>query len=187
MGQPRSSKSTGTCSAIGVESLSVLMNCGVAYTTRINSSTSFQFRSAWMPPAVAQAPMATSVLHCRLRIRRELVEIDASFKPKLANTLNNLANACYSKGLLDDAVEYYKEALKIRRELVEQDYTLQFATSLILLGIALATRGSEEDKLSSKKLQNEAESLLQNPVVVGSSRYYDLETLAEILNSLVGE
>ena len=32
MGQPRSSKSTGTCSAIGVESFSVLMYFGVAYT-----------------------------------------------------------------------------------------------------------------------------------------------------------
>jgi hypothetical protein len=30
IGQPRNSKSTGTCSAIGVESFSVLMNWGVA-------------------------------------------------------------------------------------------------------------------------------------------------------------
>ena len=27
----------------------------------MNSSTSFQFRSAWMPPAVAHAPMVISV------------------------------------------------------------------------------------------------------------------------------
>jgi hypothetical protein len=37
MGHPRSSKSTGTCSAIGVESFRVLIHIGVAYTTRMNS------------------------------------------------------------------------------------------------------------------------------------------------------
>ena len=56
-----------------------------------------------------------------LKIRRELVEIDENFKPKLADTLNNLANAYYEKGLLNQAIEHYKEALKTRRELAEKD------------------------------------------------------------------
>ena len=38
------------------------MNWGVAYTTRINSSTSFQLRNAWIPPLVAQAPMLEGLL-----------------------------------------------------------------------------------------------------------------------------
>ena len=53
-----------------------------------------------------------------LKIRRELVELDPSFKPKLADALNNLANAYYTQGLLDQAIEHYNEALKIRREQV---------------------------------------------------------------------
>ena len=71
-----------------------------------------------------------------LRIRREFVEIDASFKPKLADALSNLANAYYSRGLLDQAVEYYKEALKVRRQLVEVDKKLKpkFANTLDNIG-----------------------------------------------------
>ena len=60
IGQPRSSKSTRTCAAIGVDVSSVETYSGLAYTTRTNSSTSAKFRSAWMPPAVAQAPIVTS-------------------------------------------------------------------------------------------------------------------------------
>jgi tetratricopeptide (TPR) repeat protein len=124
-----------------------------------------------------------------LKIRRELAEIDESFKPKLANALNNLANAYYGKGLLDQAIEHYKEALKIRRELAEKDekFRLQFTTSLIFLGIAFGTRGTEEDKVSSKKLQTEAKSMLQDPVVISSPQYPDLVSLAKILDSLVGK
>jgi sulfhydrogenase subunit delta len=40
------------------------MYSGRAYTCRANSFTSPQFRSAWMPPAVAHAPMVTRCLHC---------------------------------------------------------------------------------------------------------------------------
>src|SRR5579883_740777 len=65
MGQPRSSKSTGTCSATGVDIFRVLMKSGLAYTRRTNSPTSFQFRSACSPPEVAHTPMVTSVRHCR--------------------------------------------------------------------------------------------------------------------------
>jgi tetratricopeptide (TPR) repeat protein len=122
-----------------------------------------------------------------LKIRRELVEIDASFKPKLANILNNLANAYYSKGLLDQAIEHYQEALKIRRELVENDFRLQFTTSLIFLGIALGTRGTEEDKVRSKKLQVEAKSMLHDSAFIESPQYPSLISLAKILDSIVGE
>ena len=122
-----------------------------------------------------------------LRIRRELVEIDVSFKPKLANVLSNLANAYYSEGLLDEAIERYKESLKIRRELVENDFRLQFTTSLVLFGIALATRGTEEDKITSKKLQTEAKLMLQDPDVLGNPKHPDLVRLAKILDSFVGE
>ena len=59
IGQPRNSKSTATWSAMGVDSSRVLMYSGWAYTTEVNSSTSLKLRSAWMPPAVAQAPMVT--------------------------------------------------------------------------------------------------------------------------------
>jgi hypothetical protein len=44
----------------------------VAYTTEESSSTSTMLRNAWMPPAVAQAPIVISVFErCRTsRIRR---------------------------------------------------------------------------------------------------------------------
>lgn len=131
----------------------------------------------------------TAIMHFReaLGIRRELVGIDSSFKPKLANSLSNLANAYYSKGLLDEAIEHYKEALKIRRELVENDFRLQFTTSLILFGIALATRGIEEDKIASKKLQAETKLMLQDHDVITSPKHTDLVSLAKILDSLVDE
>ncbi len=124
-----------------------------------------------------------------LKIRRELVEIDESFKPKLADALNNLANAYYGKDLLDQAIEHYDEALKIRRELLEtvESFSIRFTTSLILLGITFGMRGREEDKARSKKLQTEAKSMLEDPVVIRSPQYPDLVTLARILASLVGE
>jgi hypothetical protein len=50
---------------MGVDSRKVLMYWGVAYTARTNSPTSCQFRSAWMPPAVAHAPMAINVPQLR--------------------------------------------------------------------------------------------------------------------------
>jgi len=124
-----------------------------------------------------------------LKIRRELVESDACFKPKLADALNNLANAYYGKGLLDQAIEHYKEALKIRRESAEtvESISLRFMTTLILLGIALGTRGTEEDKVLSKKLQNEVKSMLEDSVVIRSPQYPEVVSLAKILDSLVGE
>ena len=61
IGQPRSSKSTSTWSATGVEVARVWMNSGLAYTAAVNSATSAKLRSAWTPPAVAQAPMVISV------------------------------------------------------------------------------------------------------------------------------
>ena len=60
IGQPCSSKSTFTCAEIGVEVASVEMYSGDAYTAETKSSTSAKLRSAWMPPAVAQAPIVTS-------------------------------------------------------------------------------------------------------------------------------
>ena len=91
--------------------------------------------------------------------------------------------------MLDQAIEHYKEALKTRRELAEKDekFRLQFTTSLIFLGIAFGTRGTEEDKVSSKKLQTEAKSMLQDPAVIRSPQYPDLVSLAKILDSLVGK
>src|SRR5512143_2464097 len=64
MGQPRSSKSTRTCWEMGVEASRVLMYSGVAYTAEVNSRTSLKLRSAWMPPAVAQAPIVTRKRDC---------------------------------------------------------------------------------------------------------------------------
>ena len=37
------------------------MYSGRAYTTEVNSLTSAKLRSAWIPPAVAQAPIVTSI------------------------------------------------------------------------------------------------------------------------------
>ena len=45
--------------AIGVDRSSVRMYSGRAYTAWRNSRTSPKFRRAWMPPAVAQAPIVT--------------------------------------------------------------------------------------------------------------------------------
>ena len=64
IGQPRSSKSTRTWLAIGVEVASVAMYSGRAYTAARNSATSAKLRSAWTPPEVAHAPMVTSILDC---------------------------------------------------------------------------------------------------------------------------
>ena len=64
IGQPCSSKSTLTCALIGVDVVSVSMKSGRAYTAWVNSRTSLKLRSAWMPPAVAQAPMVISVRDC---------------------------------------------------------------------------------------------------------------------------
>src|SRR5689334_11531153 len=44
---------------MGVTSPSVEMKPGWAYTMPRNSSTSAKLRRAWMPPAVAQAPIVT--------------------------------------------------------------------------------------------------------------------------------
>ena len=40
------------------------MYSGRAYTAAVKSATSAKFRSAWMPPAVAHAPMVISVRDC---------------------------------------------------------------------------------------------------------------------------
>lgn len=122
-----------------------------------------------------------------IRIRRELVEIDKSFKPKLADALNNLANAYYRKGLLDEAIANYKEALRIRRELVEIDrrYLVQLTTSLLLLGIASGTRNKDEDMLISRKLLVEARSMLEDSIVIQSPQCALLVELSKILNSIV--
>ena len=40
------------------------MYSGVAYTAAVNSRTSLKLRSAWMPPAVAQAPIVTRKRDC---------------------------------------------------------------------------------------------------------------------------
>lgn len=124
-----------------------------------------------------------------LSIRRELVEIDEIFKPKLANTQNNLAITYYRKGNHDEAIEHYKEALKIRRELIrkEEHNKPQFLTSLILLGIATATRKTEEDKILSKEMQIEAKIMLQDPIITKSPQYPDLVSLAKIFESLIKE
>jgi tetratricopeptide (TPR) repeat protein len=47
-----------------------------------------------------------------LKIRRDLAEKDEIFLPNLAETLNNLGLALYKKGMLDEAMERYDEALK---------------------------------------------------------------------------
>ena len=49
---------------IGVEVASVSMYSGLAYTTEVNSATSAKFRSAWIPPCVAHAPIVTRILDC---------------------------------------------------------------------------------------------------------------------------
>ena len=65
IGQPRSSKSTGTWSAIAVEVASVEMNCWCRVNSRdVTRATSAKFFSAWIPPAVAQAPIVISVFDC---------------------------------------------------------------------------------------------------------------------------
>ena len=69
IGQPWSSKSTCTCALIGVDVASVEMYCGEAYTAAMKSSTSWKLRSAWIPPAVAHAPIVTSRFETR-RISR---------------------------------------------------------------------------------------------------------------------
>ena len=124
-----------------------------------------------------------------LEIRRDLVEIDECFKPKLAKALDNLANTYYGKGSLDQAIECYEEALEIHRKLVEveSNFNFRFMTSLILLGIAFGLRGTEEDKVRSKRLQIEVRSILEDPVAIKRSQYPDLVSLARILDSLVSE
>ena len=64
IGQPRSSKSTGTCAAIGVDVASVSNVFRAGVDAAVNSATSAKFRSAWMPPAVAQAPIVTRMRDC---------------------------------------------------------------------------------------------------------------------------
>ena len=44
---------------MGVELSRVERYSGWAYTTEASSSTAVKLRSAWMPPAVAQAPIET--------------------------------------------------------------------------------------------------------------------------------
>jgi len=58
-GQPHSSRSTFTLAAIGLTLSSVLTYCGEAYTPPTQACVSCRLRSAWMPPAVAHAPMLT--------------------------------------------------------------------------------------------------------------------------------
>src|ERR1051326_3662763 len=65
IGQPFNSKSTLTCDEIGVEVASVLMYCGDAYTAATNTFTSAKLRSAWIPPAVAHAPIVIRNFDCR--------------------------------------------------------------------------------------------------------------------------
>ena len=47
---------------MGVEVSKVLMYSGWAYTIEMKSSTSAQFFSDWIPPAVAQAPIVIKVV-----------------------------------------------------------------------------------------------------------------------------
>ena len=115
--------------------------------------------------------------------------MDESFKAKLANTLNNLANAYYVLGKLDRAIGYHKEALKIRRGLVVEDAhsKVRLATSLLLLGISFGTREKVGDKEVLKKLQTEAQAMLQEPMIVKSSQYAELLNLAKILESIISK
>src|ERR1700693_3225386 len=85
IGQPCSSKSTLTCALIGVEVSSVSMNSGRAYTAWVNSRTSLKLRSAWMPPAVAQAPMVTRARDCRRTVCRRCASCGVVTEPSTSD------------------------------------------------------------------------------------------------------
>ena len=82
IGQPCSSKSTSTCAAIGVDVASAEIYSGRAYTIEVNSWTSAKLRRACTPPAVAHAPIVTSVRDisrtCRIRSASSAVVIEPS-------------------------------------------------------------------------------------------------------------
>ncbi len=65
IGQPCSSKSTGTWALIGVEVPASRCSRARRRRSRVNSSTSAKLRSAWIPPAVAQAPIVISARELR--------------------------------------------------------------------------------------------------------------------------
>jgi len=130
---------------------------------------------------IMRSPNAEIVLFGRLYSRyRDLAERDEKYLPDLAAILNNLGNALYSKGMLDEAMERYDEALKIRRDLAEKDerFLPDLADTLINLGNAL----------SDKEMLDEAVDKLEEALKI----YRDLSEkderflpdLAAILNNL---
>lgn len=124
-----------------------------------------------------------------VEIRRGLSEFDTIYTPKLGNALHNLANVYYVKGSLDQAIETYQETVQIRRSLFEKNLTfkVEFLSSLILLGIASGSRGTEEDELLFRKILVEAKLLLKDSDILVNPRYPELVRLVEILDSLVDE
>jgi tetratricopeptide (TPR) repeat protein len=93
-----------------------------------------------------------------LRIRRELVELDESFKPKLADALNDLGNANYKKGFFAQAIESYLEAIALNRELVKIQVCYKARLADLLNNIGLAYR--------SKAMFHEAVESLEECVAI---------------------
>jgi len=96
------------------------------------------------------APNAEAVLFGRLSsYYRDLASKDKRFLPDLAMTLNNLGVALGKKGLLDDAIKRYDEALKIYRDLAERDkrFLPDLAGTLNNLGNALYKKGLLDDAI----------------------------------------
>jgi len=94
------------------------------------------------------APNAEAVLFGRLSsYYGDLASKDKRFLPDLAGTLNNLGAALCEKGMLDDAVERYEEALKIYRDLASKDkrFLPDLAGTLNNLGNALCEKGMLDD------------------------------------------
>jgi tetratricopeptide (TPR) repeat protein/uncharacterized protein YdhG (YjbR/CyaY superfamily) len=97
-----------------------------------------------------KAPNAEAILFGRLASHyRDLVSRDERFLPDLAGTLNNLGNALSDKGMLDEAIDRYEEALKLCRDLAEKDerYLPDLATTLNNLGNALYKEGSLDEAI----------------------------------------
>jgi tetratricopeptide (TPR) repeat protein len=85
-----------------------------------------------------KAPNAKAVLFGRLSSHyRDLASRDKRFLPYLARTLSSLGNALYEKGMLDDAIERYEEALKVMEPLSDRPWLWDIISGSHI-GIALS-------------------------------------------------
>lgn len=78
-----------------------------------------------------------------LKIRKDLAK-DPKFKPMLAQTLNNLASLYKDLRLYDKADEYFSEAERIFRELVERDESYRIDLAVVLCNYASLFRVIKE-------------------------------------------